>query len=448
MTTTEPNHFQVTEETVVAPQPWMQMQHVAGVHVEAKAKSFDPTSGFNKAETLQVLETSITNTAPVRQWVYGLVTRGGSRVTLTCRSRGYISTRHAMVITSETPAYNMIEVSRFGCGSDVGAGGILKIGGEYAINELRQNTVTMPFMPHQTKWFMLEPGETLHAKIDTRFISERWENSLINGGDGDTESTVVAGDLRLDLFSVPTLMHEVGRTIPEIVGGSSNVKYGRGVDYIFLNTTVTVPKPADLQEGDILLAIQCNQFGLSSDLYPANSSWMLMHSRNEGLFGWEDVHMKVWGRNVDGTEPANFVWTNGWLAEETVVIIPIRGAVPLSSIAALEGWHIASNLSRWLLVEEQMAPSINRSGQLLLSASFFAHTLLQTPIHQRQPSGMTEILDTAGDMSTLAIAAQASPPTPTLDRHWVPDKIPFFTGHSITASILIPGLQVFEEESY
>ena len=51
-------------------------------------------------------------------------------------------------------------------------------------------------------------------------------------------------------------------------------------------------------------------------------------------------------------------------------------------------------------------------------------------------------------MSTLAVAALASPPNPTLDRHFVPDKIPFFTGHSITASILVPGLQQFEEESY
>lgn len=449
MTTTEENHFQVTAETVVAPQPWMQMQHIGGAEADAVSRHYEPTSGFNKSDGLQNLQVSWTNTSPVRQWVYGMVTRAGSRVTLQCRSRGYISTRHAMVKNNgETPTFGMTEVSRFGVGSDVGAGGILKIGGEYAISELRQNTVTAPFMPHLTGWTLMEPGETIHARIETRFISERWENSLVNGGDGDTESTVVAGELRLDLFSVPTLLHEVGRTIPTIVGGSGNVKVGRAVDYILLNTTVTVDCPADLEEGDVLIAIQCNQFGFGWDMSPVDSGWTLLHSRNDGLFGWEDVHMKVWAHNVDGNEPEHFTWTNAWLAEETVVIIPLRGAVPVSEFSAMEGWHVASNLSRFRLVEEQMAPSIQRSGQLLFGVSFFAHTLFQTPIHQTPPSGMTEIIDTAGDMSTLAVAAIANPPNPTLDRHFVPNKIPFFTGHSITASILVPGLQQFEEESY
>mgnify|MGYP000960661729 FL=1 len=318
MTTTEENHFQVTEETVVAPQPWMQMQHIGGAEADAKSRSYDPTSGFNKNEILQTLQVSWTNTSPVRQWVYGMVTRGGSRVTLQCRSRGYISTRHGMVKNNgETPTFTMIEVSRFGVGSDVGAGGILKIGGEYAISELRQNTVTAPFMPHLTGWTLMEPGETIHAKVEVRFVSERWENSLVNGGDGNTESTVIAGELRLDLFSVPTLLHEIGRTIPSIVGGSGNVKVGRAVDYILINTTVTVDCPADLEEGDVLIAIQANQFGLSSDLAPIQGGWTLLHSRNDGLFGWEDVHMKVWAHNVDGNEPEHFTWTNGWLAEET-----------------------------------------------------------------------------------------------------------------------------------
>ena len=67
MTTTEENHFQVTEETVVAPQPWMQMQHIGGAEADAKSRSYDPTSGFNKNEILQTLQVSWTNTSPVRQ---------------------------------------------------------------------------------------------------------------------------------------------------------------------------------------------------------------------------------------------------------------------------------------------------------------------------------------------------------------------------------------------
>lgn len=438
--TTSVDHFQVLDMTTVAPQPWMQLSMVGTVKFDAVSKTYDPSSGFNKNDTLQTLQASWTNTSPIKQWVYGMVTKGGSQVTLQCRSRGYISMRHAMTKTSGTPTFEMLEVSRFGIGSDVGNGGILKIGGEYAISELRQNTTTMPFMPHLTGWFLVEPGETLHAKVDTRFISEYWENSFINGGDGNTESRISAGALRLDMFAVPQL-GAVTRRTPSIVGGASNIKYARGVDYIFLNTTVTVETPADIQPGDVLIAIQANQFGLSSDLLPAQTGWSLLHSRNDGLWGWEDVHMKVWGRTVVGGEPASYTWTNGWLAEETVILLAIRDAVPISAFAAIEGWHVASNLSRWMLVEEQMAPSITRNGQMLLAVSYFSHTLFQAPIHQTPPSGMTELLDVAGDMSTIAIAGLLNPPSPTLDRHFVPDKIPYFTGHSITASILIPGMQ-------
>jgi hypothetical protein len=52
---------------------------------------------------------------------------------------------------------------------------------------------------------------------------------------------------------------------------------------------------------------------------------------------------------------------------------------------------------------------------------------------------MTTLADIPFSGSTMHIATLASPPNPTLDRKFTPSQIPQFTGHSITAAILIPG---------
>lgn len=433
------DHFAVVDDAI-GPQPWMQLRAVATKTVASVAKNYDPADGWAKADLMQTLQIDWTNDTPVSQWVYGLMTKTGSQMTLQCRSRAYLSTRHGVKIAASGSNIPMIEVSKFGCGADLGNGGLLMLGGAYGINEYRQNTVTMPFMPHLTQWFLLAPGDTIHAKVDVYFISEFWENTQIDGGDGDTESKVITGDLNLDLFAVPTVAVPPPRTIPSIVGGAGNIKYDVNTDLGLGDTRASVNIPTGLQAGDILVAVVCNQLGLGSDIQPVESGWTLLHSRNEGAP--LDVHMKVWMRAVTNpaTLPAHYSFENGILAEEIAVLIPIRGSVPYDDANGLN-WYVASNVSRFQLRETHIAPSIEREGQLLLAVSYFAHTPIQSPITQTVPAGMTELLDHPMGGSTLAIAALTDPPFPTKDREFTPSQWPWFTGHSITASILIPGSQ-------
>jgi hypothetical protein len=202
---------------------------------------------------------------------------------------------------------------------------------------------------------------------------------------------------------------------------------------------VEVGVPAGVLPGDVLLAVVCNQFGLLSDISPQQDGWRLGHERNEGLFGLGDVHMKVYGRTIVGGEPATYSFVNpAPAAEMTVVLIALRGA---QAFDPQLNWYFGSNLSRFQLVEEQVAPSLDRQGQFLLALSYFNHSPTQAAISQAPPVGMTELVDIPGLASTLAIAYLPQPPTPTFERRFTPTEVPVFFGHSIAAAILVPGVQ-------
>lgn len=431
------DHF-IASDTQIGPQPWMQLRQIATGSAASVSKTYDPNDGWPKNETLQSVTVAWTNDTPVGQMVYGLVSKSGSQVTLQCRSRGYLSTGHALNVGGPNPSLTLTEVSRFGVGTDLGNGGILNIGGAFGISELRQNSATIPLMPHVTQWFLVGPGETITAQVQVKFVSEWWENTVIDGGSGDTESKVITGDLRVDLFTVPSVLLPTGRTVPTLVGGASNVKSDVK---IALGTAVT--KPSGLQVGDILVAVVCNNQSILGAVGPLQSGWTLLHNRRVSLLGGDaDVHMKVYVKTVTGSEPAEYTFSNSLLAEQHAVVFGIRGADPYQDSYG-SGWYVASNLSSYKFVEEQIAPSIEQPGQLLLAFSFFAHTNLQAPITQTVPSGMTEILDLPGSGQTLSIAMLSSPPTPTLDRQFTPSVTPMFSGHSITASMLIPGTRTY-----
>lgn len=354
----------------------------------------------------------------------------------------YVDQAHAhRYIPVEAAA--MVDVSRFGVGADIGKGGLLATSSAYSVAELRQNSQTMPLMPQQTGMFLVEVGDTINARVDLRFVSEYWESGNIDGGDTGTEAKFTSGDTRLDLFAVPSVTAPPPRLIPSIPGGASNVKWSREWNTVVDGTIVRVTKPAGLEVGDVLLAVVCNQFGMLSDISPVESGWALAHQRNEGLFGLGDVHLKVYARTINGAEPATFRFRNpAPVAEEIAVLIPLRGAQPFDGGNG-SNWYIGSNLSRFRLVEEQKAPSIERQGQFLICLSYFNHSPTQAGISQAPPVGMTELVDIPAAFSTLAIAYLANPPFPTFDRRFTPTEIPIFFGHSIAASIVVPGLQQF-----
>lgn len=236
----DPNHFYV-QNGEITPQPWMQHRQVAtgsypdvsgSYSATAGALSFDPfqtlnglfgpfldglgglfvgvsavpsslIAGANKNDLLQVIETKWTNITPIDQWVYGLITRGGCRVTMQARSRGYlvVSSGYAEGVT---PGPLQIS-SVFGCGADIGVGGVLAVGTGFCIVEQRQNALTIPLAPERCGWYRLQPGRTLTARVEVRFASEFWENSQIDGGNTQTETSYDCGETRLDLYAVPVL---------------------------------------------------------------------------------------------------------------------------------------------------------------------------------------------------------------------------------------------------
>lgn len=202
MTCVDPNHFYILDGAIV-PQPWMQMRQVDSKTVVAKSGTYGHSGGATKNDLLQTVTAKYENDTPVPQWVYGLVTRGGSKVTLQARSRAGISLLTGQLLGEG--AIPMVEASLLGCGLDVGRGGFLTAGTEYAITEVRQNTCTIPLCPEQTGWKRVDPNITLYARADTRFVSSYWEGTDPNNGNGsaDSETTYVAGDLRIDLYAIP-----------------------------------------------------------------------------------------------------------------------------------------------------------------------------------------------------------------------------------------------------
>lgn len=430
------DHFSVVDDAI-APQPWMQMREVASNSVPSVAKSYDPSDGQPKNSLLQTVPVEWTNYSPVSQIVYGLVTRGGQQVALQTRSRAYLLTSHGALVGPGTIV--MTEVSKSGTGGDVGLGGLLTLNASFSIAEVRQNSQTVPLLPASDGQWVVAPGETIRARVEVRFKSDFWENSSINGGDSGTESKVVSGETLVQLIAIPSVITPPPRTVPSLVGGAGNVTWGRELNIVVDGTEVEVNKPAGLVNGDVLLAVACNQFGTLEDISPDEPGWTLAHKRNEGLFGAGDVHMKIYGRTIVGGEPATFTFNNPFPATEMIVVlIALRGAAAFDPAM---NWYFASNLSRFRLVEEQVAPSLDRQGQFLLAVSYFNHSPTQASISQAPPAGMTELIDIPGLASTLAIAYLASPPFPSRDRRFTPTQTPIFFGHSIAASIVVPGAQ-------
>jgi hypothetical protein len=145
------------------------------------------------------------NDTPLPQWCYGLVTRGGARVTLQARSRGYLVQNHGLGVNAPPAALLQAGGGALGTGADVGRAGLLGIGTGFCVPEVRMNSVTMPLLATVTGWTRLEPGDAFYGKVELRFFTEFWETGTIDGGDQGTESGFVSGDTRLDLFAVPII---------------------------------------------------------------------------------------------------------------------------------------------------------------------------------------------------------------------------------------------------
>lgn len=199
----DPEHFTVDIDGAITPQPWMAYRHVASATAVSRGGSYNVTGGLGKNDLLHSLQQDWANDTPVDQYCYALVTRGGARVTLQARSRGYLQLSTGAVKAAIPPTLTVTE--RLGCGADRGRAGVLAIGTSFTIMEVRAPTHTIPVAPEFVGWARLTPGEVFTAGAELRFVTEFWETSTVDGGDSECETSYVTGDTRLDLFALPVI---------------------------------------------------------------------------------------------------------------------------------------------------------------------------------------------------------------------------------------------------
>lgn len=440
--TSPTDHFDVTDGTL-SPQPWMQLRRVADATTPAVARSYGATGGQNKNEVYQTLTVSWTNNSPVSQYVYGLVHQGGSAVALQARSRGYLRTSHGLGVTlapRATPPSALVEVSRFGGGADIGVGGLLGIGTDFAMHEVRSPSNSVPLMPNITGWTPVAPGETATAQVEVRFVSENWEATTVTNGKENTACTILAGELGIDLFAVPLIDNPPTRTTPTIVGHNAKMENSKDV---------RVAKPPGTQTGDVLLAIVGNNFGAASAI-TAPAGWTLLHAVNTSDFDWFNAHVKVFSKQAGSAEPADYVFTNSFGAEQIVQLMTLRGAVTPNAGADSAGWSIGSTRAKYAKRGDMhVAPSMAAGGQLLICASFFglADNILDgfgvVRVAHTPPAGMTEQLNLNGANSCMCVATLADPPNPTQERKFTTDPRAYFAGSAVALAILVAGQQQF-----
>ena len=440
--TTPTDHFDTTDGTL-SPQPWMQLRHVAAAETPSVFRTYASTGGINKDEVYQTITTSWTNNSPVSQYVYGLVNQGGCAVALQARSRGYLRTSHSVSVMTNPRAAApspYTEVSRFGGGSDIGVGGLLGIGTDFAMHEVRSHSSTVYLMPNITGWTAVAPGQTFTGAVEVRFVSENWEATTVTNGKENTSATILAGELSLDLFAVPIIDNPPTRTSPVIVSSNAKMESSK---------SVVVDKPAGTQYGDVLLAIVGNNFGNANDM-TAPAGWTLLHAVNDNAFDWFNSHVKVFAKQATLTEPASYTFTNSFGAEQIVEVITLRGAVMPNAGADSNGWSIGSTRTKYAdKGDMHVAPSMATNGQLLICASFFglADNIFDgfgvVRVVQSPPAGMTALLNLDGAQSTMCVATLADPPNPTQERKFTTVPRAYFAGTAVALAITVAGQQQF-----
>jgi len=391
----------------------------------------------------QTLTVAWSNNSPISQYVYGLVHQGGSAVALQARSRGYLRTSHSLSVMTNPKAAApspYTEVSRFGGGSDIGVGGLLGIGTDFAIHEVRSHSSTVYLMPHITGWTEVQPGQTITASVEVRFVSEKWESTTITNGKDNTDCTVLAGELGIDLWAVPLVENPLVRLTPTVVGHNAKMENSK---------SVKVAKPPGTQYQDVLLAIVGNNFGDATAI-TAPAGWVKIHAVNDNAFDWFNSHVKVFAKQAGTSEPADYTFTNSFGAEQIVHLVTLRGAVMPSTGADSNGWSIGSTRTKYATRGDMhTAPSMSTNGQLLICASFFglADNIFDgfgvVQVEQTVPTGMNEMLNLNGANSSMCVAVLEEPPNPTQERKFTTQPRAYFAGSAVALAILVAGQQQF-----
>lgn len=194
------DEFEMVDGTHVRPLEHMQWRHVAVGLANDVTQTLVAADGVAKNILIHTVQAQWTNTSPVTQNVYGLITRGGSRVVLMARSRAYIQINSGQVVgvAPADPATGTL-LSKFGCGAYRG----LEIGFAPRFMVVEHRIGERTGLIGDTN--AVDPGETVKVRAEVRFISDNWESVAIFGGIGENEAGFTSGATQIDLYAYPVL---------------------------------------------------------------------------------------------------------------------------------------------------------------------------------------------------------------------------------------------------
>lgn len=194
------DEFEMVDGTHVTPLEHMQWRHVAVGLANDVTETLVAADGVAKNILIHTVQAEWTNTSPVTQNVYGLITRGGSRVVLMARSRAYIQINSGQVVgvAPADPATSTV-LSKFGCGAYRGLE--LFTNPRFMVVEHRIGERTGLIGDTNA----VAPGETVKVRAAVSFVSDNWESVAIYGGTGENEAGFTSGATQIDLYAYPVL---------------------------------------------------------------------------------------------------------------------------------------------------------------------------------------------------------------------------------------------------
>lgn len=201
----DPDHFDVDADGGMTPNPVLQWRHVATNELGNFSEVYDVDAG-NQAEDLGQFQVAWTNSDPaVSMVVYGILTRGGSTVITTARTRLYIETYYGQAsgVAPADPVASTLH-GRMGNGVDFqrARSPIDDTNVNFGLCQTRQAERSSLIGTTVT----LAPGEQYKLRARLRVDANFWETLPPDGGDAETLLSVLTGETRLDLFALPVIV--------------------------------------------------------------------------------------------------------------------------------------------------------------------------------------------------------------------------------------------------
>lgn len=191
----DPGSFGVDADGGIYPLPHLTWRKVATSGMATIRRTFALTG--NQAQDLATLRCSWTNTAPIPQRVYALLTRGSTTVTTCPRNHVYIETFYGSA-SGAAPADPSAEtwVGRTGNGAYRGVYNGVTLQANWQ-TRLGQRTFGLGASS------VIAPGATIKYAVRLRYDGWQWETTAVFGGSAEMEMSIDTGATQIDIFALP-----------------------------------------------------------------------------------------------------------------------------------------------------------------------------------------------------------------------------------------------------